>query len=69
MRVTSKPCPHCQGKVTVTVNRFHWQRYLDGYCMIQKVIPSPDVAERFLSGLCSPCWDEVIGEEEKDATC
>jgi hypothetical protein len=61
----SRRCPHCQETITVNVNGTLYRRWLAGHVLIQNVFPDWGIAERFLSGLCPPCWNDVIGDGEE----
>jgi len=64
VRVTSNPCPHCQSRITVTVNRHEWERWSQGYGYIQDILPNRDESERFITRLCPAGLDLLVGYEK-----
>jgi hypothetical protein len=70
-QIQSKLCPgpSHEGPLTlvVEVTEEAYQRWLAG-AYIQDVFPdlSLDDRERFISGYCTPCWDQLFPFPEED---
>lgn len=70
VEIESKSCPgpSHEGPLTLTVevDEVAYQRWLKG-AYIQDVFPnlSRDDRERFISGYCTPCWDQLFPEEDE----
>lgn len=65
----SKPCPGCNYTTLVFVTPPQMFAYNQG-AYIQDVLPTyeNDVRERFISGYCADCWNDLFAydEEEED---
>jgi hypothetical protein len=63
--VDSLPCPSCADVLTVEIPSARLFDYNQGAYAYQ-VFPdhTPDVWERFISGMCSPCWDAMFSFDE-----
>lgn len=63
-QVESLPCPHCNTTVTITITPQQLYAFNQGG-KIQDVLPdvSLDVRERFMTGICGPCWNKIFPEE------
>lgn len=66
--VDSKPCPTCQKSVTVFIEKGDLWKYNQG-AYVQDVLWQYDVdtRERFVTGICGPCWNEQFRDFEFDA--
>lgn len=65
--VATLPCPECGERDIINVTPEMWQALRTGAGRIQDILRpyyGPDIRERFITGLCPPCWDNVMGEEE-----
>ena len=62
--VTSLPCTNCSEVQVVEISPSQLYAYNQG-AMAQDVLfgYTPDVRERFISGMCGICWDQLFGEE------
>lgn len=58
---TSKPCPKCEGVISVEVSSQNLFDYNQG-ALIQQAFPhlTAEVRERFQSGYCPPCWKKIF---------
>lgn len=66
-KVDSLPCPNCQDTLTIELdgaNVFLYHRGASSEEVLEHL--SLDDRERFISGYCGPCWDEVWGEDEEE---
>ena len=68
--VDSLPCPECKTKATITIQSQQLWDYNQGE-HAQTVLPdlSNGERERFISGLCDPCWQTafpILDEHEQD---
>ena len=63
--VTSHPCPTCNTTTSVKITPDKLYAYNQG-AYAQDVLSSydPDVRERFISGMCGPCWNEMGWDDE-----
>jgi hypothetical protein len=63
--VTSHPCPTCGDERTVSISSEQLFAYRQG-AMAQDVLSAydADVRERFITGICGGCWNEMFGDEE-----
>ena len=64
--VDSLPCPICNESATIEITPDKLYAYNQG-AMAQDVLfgYTPDVRERFISGTCGKCWDELFEEQDK----
>jgi hypothetical protein len=64
-RIQTLPCPGCGERIMAPITNEEYERLQRGD-LIQKALPnhSADTRERFVSGYCSPCWDELFLPEE-----
>lgn len=66
--VESLPCPKCESsmKTELTGRQLHAYRNDN---LIDEVLPdlNPGDRERFITGICPPCWDEMFQYEEEEA--
>jgi len=67
IQVMTKVCPQCGQTATVTVNEEDWRKYLKGMLM-QEALPylTADIRERFVSGYCPNCWNEIFKDIEDE---
>lgn len=67
MKVLILTCPLCHSKAEVEVSG-HQLALLHSGELIQRIFPDMDAGmrERFISGICPKCWDEIMQEEEYD---
>jgi hypothetical protein len=65
--VESLPCPKCGDiyKLEIAGRELHAYHRQD---MVEEVLPtlSPEDRERFITGICPPCWDKMFQYEEED---
>jgi len=61
--VTSHPCPTCNTTVSIEIRPDKLYAYNQG-AYAQEVLSEhdPSVRERFISGMCDPCWKELYSE-------
>jgi hypothetical protein len=59
--VESLPCPMCASKEILQVTGAQLYAY-HNKALIHEVLPevSPETRERFISGVCPPCWDDLM---------
>jgi L-lactate utilization protein LutB len=66
--VSSLPCPDCKQVLTVKLPAQRLFYYNQG-ASISEVFPesemSDDDRERFITGLCGPCWDKLFPDEDE----
>lgn len=64
--VESLPCPMCASKEILQLAGAQVHAYHNN-ALIQEVLPevSAETRERFISGVCPPCWDSLMFEPEK----
>ena len=59
--ITSKKCPICGETITVTINEIVKEKKIDARRpWIDVFDGDAHLAERFISGVCSPCWDKLF---------
>jgi hypothetical protein len=65
--VTSHPCPTCNETETVSISPDKLYAYHQG-AYAQTVLSDfdADVRERFVSGMCGTCWDEMFSGGDWD---
>ena len=65
--VTSHPCPTCNETETVSIASDKLYAYNQG-AYAQDVLSEydADVRERFISGMCSPCWDSLFADFDEE---
>lgn len=63
----SLACPACKQVLVVTITSQSLWLY-NNRALAQEVFPtlSDEDRERFVSGYCGPCWDNLFPEEEED---
>jgi len=64
--VTSHPCPMCGESKTVSISSEQLFAYNQG-AYAQDVLSAydADVRERFISGVCGICWDEMFNFDDE----
>jgi hypothetical protein len=63
-QVESLPCPHCKTKITITITPQQLYAYNQGEKIQDVLFDVPlDVRERFMTGICGPCWKYLVAEE------
>jgi hypothetical protein len=64
---TSLPCPKCGDILHLDITGQQLFAYNQG-STADKVFPegNEDLWERFISGYCNTCWDELFGDEEDE---
>ena len=62
--VTSHPCPTCKATVSINITPDKLYAYNQG-AYAQEVLSEydPGVRERFISGMCDPCWKELYAND------
>ena len=65
--VESLACPMCAKKEMLQVTGAQLYAY-HNKALIHEVLPevSPETRERFISGVCPPCWDDLMYIPEKE---
>jgi len=65
--IETRPCPRCQGVVTLKVTRDGLEKYKKGV-FIQDAFPelSDSDRERLMSGFCPTCWSALFPPEEDE---
>jgi hypothetical protein len=65
--VTSHPCPTCNTTTSVKITPDKLYAYNQG-AYAQEVLSKydPGTRERFISGMCDPCWAELYDDPEWD---
>ena len=66
-RVTSLPCPQCKGAMRLDITGDKLFLYHQGG-FVQDVFPNQplEIRERFLSGYCQPCFDELFPDDDDE---
>ena len=64
--ISSPPCPKCAEVFTTEITGDELYRINRGELNVLTPRLSPEERERFLSGYCSPCWDDLFAETEED---
>jgi hypothetical protein len=69
IEVSTLACPGCGEKIKVTVNKAGYFAWRAGE-LLQRALPELSVSarERFISGYCTPCWDELVEDDETPLT-
>ena len=63
--VTSHPCPTCGEEKTVSISSEQLFAYRQGgYAQTVLSDYDADTRERFITGICGGCWNEMFGDEE-----
>lgn len=59
--IPTKPCPQCSSIVWIIITQEAYDRYRSG-ALIQNAFPTMShvLRERFLSGFCGPCWENIF---------
>jgi hypothetical protein len=62
--VESLPCPQCGDKLVLQLAGRQVYAY-HNTCLVDEVLPdsSPEDRERFITGICPPCWDKMFNPE------
>jgi len=65
--VTSHPCPSCNTTASIKITPDKLYAYNQG-AYAQEVLSKyhPGIRERFISGMCDPCWAELYDDPEWD---
>jgi hypothetical protein len=68
--VTSHPCPTCNETKTVSISSSELFAYHQG-AYAQDVLSDydADVRERFITGICGTCWDEMFSDDGHCVDC
>jgi hypothetical protein len=65
--VTSHPCPTCNEEKTVSVSSQQLFAYHQGgYAQDVLSDYDADVRERFITGICGTCWNEMFSDADWD---
>ena len=59
--VESLPCPKCGDKLVLQLPGRQVHAYHNN-CYVDEVLPdsSPEDRERFITGICPPCWEKMF---------
>ena len=65
--ISSLPCPKCEDILTLEIAGARLFRFHQGGS-ISEVLPDEPLAtrERFITGYCEPCWDELFPDEDEE---
>ena len=65
VEVHSLPCPGCGDRITIAATVPQFMAYMSRGQFVQDIFPELDAEtrERFISGVCPPCWEEMYPEE------
>lgn len=63
--VTSHDCPVCHTSATIVITPEQLYAYNQG-AYAQEVLNyyEPDIVERFITGICGECWNELFAADE-----
>jgi len=63
----SMPCPKCESIIKIELAGRQLHAYRNDN-LIDEVLPdlSLEDRERFITGICPPCWDKMFQYEEED---
>jgi hypothetical protein len=66
MSVWAGLCPICKKGISVEVEDKGLEKYKKG-AYVQDAFPNMSVNDRelIISGMCSQCWDEMIGDDDE----
>ena len=62
--ISSLECPVCKDTETIEITGSELYRINQGERNVLAPRISADVRERFISGYCPTCWDELYGTDE-----
>ncbi len=66
--ISSKECPTCKAVAREIISGGELYMYNQGLRTVVQLLTEKgvdvDVREQFISGVCSPCWNEMFPEEE-----
>lgn len=65
--VSSLPCPKCEGTLTVNIDSsalFQYNNGADITVVLHNL--SADDRERFITGYCPPCWNNLFPDLEEE---
>lgn len=68
-KLVSKECPGCHTTTSVAVSLDQYTEYMSSDRRhIQHILPhlSDDLRERFISGYCSDCWNDLFEGYDDD---
>lgn len=67
VEIHSLPCPGCGDHITIAATVPQFMAYMRRGQFVQNVFPEldDDTRERFISGVCPTCWEEMYPEEEE----
>jgi hypothetical protein len=65
--VESPPCSLCGESYILEITGQQLWAY-NNNAHVQEVMPevAPEIRERFISGTCSACWDQIFPEEDEE---
>tara|TARA_B110000503_G_C6906558_1_gene312883 strand:- start:335 stop:586 length:252 start_codon:yes stop_codon:yes gene_type:complete len=65
--VSSLPCPNCDSVLSLEITPDKLYAYNQG-AYAQDVLSAydADTRERFITGICGTCWNEMFGEPDWD---
>lgn len=60
-QLTTRPCPDCKSVAVFTISNEEYKALMANEVSIQRAVPSltAEQRERFLTGLCGPCYDTM----------
>lgn len=67
-KVTTPPCPRCKKTEVIDIPGLEYMALNENKVAIQRAAPSLTAAqrERFITGYCEPCYDEIFSFDEED---
>jgi len=65
-----KTCPICSTVGKLIVDEDGWRSYEQG-ALVQRAFPtlSPEDREFLITGMCSPCQDDIFGDPSAETNC
>ena len=68
VEIHSLPCPGCGDRITIAATVQQFVAYMSRDQFVQNVFPEldDDTRERFISGVCPTCWEEMYPEDFED---
>lgn len=65
--LTSRYCPSCGSQCTVEISEAQATAYRNGAYIQDILVEYPaSTRERFISGYCAGCWEELFGDFDEE---